>query len=502
MKRTLQIILIGALLLGAFGASGIGTSKAAANVQPQLAEIAASSPDQMVRVIVQKADAAANVEALVEELGGQVVRDLSIINAFAAEMTARAALELASVGSVSWVSLDGPVESSAKKPPEDPAPTTENFYLDTLGVRDVWTMGYKGQGIGIAVIDSGAQHPDLDANVVVEQPFNVHNKINDYTGHGTHVAGILVGPGAGSKGEYAGVAPGASLIALNVGEYDGMSYESDIVAAMQWVYDNKDAYNIRVVNISINSTVASSYHESPLDAAAEILWFNGIVVVASAGNTDTSSPVNTITAAPANDPFIITVGATDENDTAMWQDDTISAYSASGSTLDGTLKPDIYAPGVDIISALANMSYWEYQYPERVITTRVVGKEYEYFRASGTSMAAPMVAGAAALILQHEPGLTPDQVKYRLMNASETISGYAYLNVYKAVTGTTTESANIGQVPALLLATGEDAVDFASVGWNSVGWNSVGWNSVGWNSVGWNSVGWNSVGWNSVGWNE
>ena len=109
-----------------------------------------------------------------------------------------------------------------------------------------------------------------------------------------------------------------------------------------------------------------------------------------------------------------------------------------------------------------------------------------------------MVTSTVALLLQDEPNLTPDQVKYRLMDASETISGYPYLNVYKAVTGTTTENANGGQMPSLLLATGEDAIAFASVGWNSVGWNSVGWNSVGWNSVGWNSVGWNSVGWNSV----
>ena len=139
----------------------------------------------------------------------------------------------------------------------------------------------------------------------------------------------------------------------------------------------------------------------------------------------------------------------------------------------------------------------------------------QYFRISGTSMAAPMVTGTIALLLQDEPNLNPDQVKYRLMTASGTITGdmklpddtkvpypYPYLDVYAVVTGSTTESANTGIMPSLLLATGEDAVDFASVGWNSVGWNSVGWNSVGWNSVGWNSVGWNSVGWNSVGWNS
>jgi serine protease AprX len=114
-----------------------------------------------------------------------------------------------------------------------------------------------------------------------------------------------------------------------------------------------------------------------------------------------------------------------------------------------------------------------------------------------------------ALLLQDEPNLTPDQVKYRLMNTGSTIQGipgdpnsYPYLDVYSAVTGTTTESANQGQLASQLLTTGSNPITWNSVGWNSVGWNSVGWNSVGWNSVGWNSVGWNSVGWNSVSWNE
>jgi serine protease AprX len=280
---------------------------------------------------------------------------------------------------------------------------------------------------------------------------------------------------------------------------------------MQWVYDNNknlgtssaySPYRIHVVNLSLNSTVEQSYHTSPLSAAAEILWFNGVVVIASAGNVTAESGYNTINAAPANDPFIITVGASDEYGTPNRSDDQITSFSAYGTTMDGFSKPDIIAPGRNIISTLSGKSWWRNNYNNRFV-------DGIYFRASGTSMSAPMVTGAVVLLLQDEPNLTPDQVKYRLLNTGSTIQGvpgdprsYPYLDVYAAVTGTTTQNANQGIMPSLMLATGEEGVDFTSVGWNSVGWNSVGWNSVGWNSVGWNSVGWNSVGWNSVSWND
>jgi serine protease AprX len=293
-----------------------------------------------------------------------------------------------------------------------------------------------------------------------------------------------------------GIAPGVALYSVKIADGDGMAYESDVVAGLQWIYENHADYNIRVVNISLNTTTEQSYHTSPLDAAVEILWFNGVVVVASAGNYWSDGAFNPVTASPANDPFIITVGAIDEKGTTRTQDDAWANFSAIGNTTDGFYKPDIHAPGKDIVSLLSRNSPWDEQYPDRVTSNG------EYIRLSGTSMSAPMVTGVVALLLQDEPNLTPDQVKYRLINTSYWVGSVKSLDAYKAVTSTTTESANQGLFPSQLLTTGDDPVAWGSVGWNSVGWNSVGWNSVGWNSVGWNSVGWNSVGWNSTFWGE
>jgi serine protease AprX len=404
-----------------------------------------------------------------------------------------------------------------------PLPAPPHTYLDTLNVRPLWNMGLKGTGVYVAIIDSGMA-PDWDFQRLAGEPGNTSSRLHtqksfndntnlayDTNGHGTHVAGIVGGSGQKSNGLYKGIAPNVGFLSLKVSDDNGMAYESDVVEAMQWVYDNNNnlgtpsaltPYRIRVVNLSLNSTVEQSYHTSPLSAAAEILWFNGVVVIASAGNMTAESGYNTINAAPANDPFIITVGASDEYGTPNRGDDRVASFSAYGMTMDGFSKPDIIAPGRNIISTLSPKSWWRNNHNDRFV-------DGLYFRASGTSMAAPMVTGAVALLLQDEPNLTPDQVKYRLLQTGSTIQGhpgdprsYPYLDVYAAVTGTTTGSSNQGIMPSLMLASGPDAIDFTSVGWNSVGWNSVGWNSVGWNSVGWNSVGWNSVGWNSVGWNS
>jgi serine protease AprX len=180
--------------------------------------------------------------------------------------------------------------------------------------------------------------------------------------------------------------------------------------------------------------------------------------------------------------------------------------------VDGFIKPDIIAPGKDVISVLSNNSPWYDVFTERVV-------HEDYFRISGTSMAAPMVTGAVALLLQAEPDLTPDQVKYRLLQTGSMIHGsssdpntYPYLDIHAALTTLTTEAANQDIIPHQLLAkmalmaywssaNGDENIDWENVDWDAVNWDAVNWNAVNWNAVNWNAVNWNAVNWNAVNWN-
>jgi serine protease AprX len=463
---------------------------------PLLLQMAGENPNQRVTVIVQKASHSARPEVLVERLGGQVTNNLGIINAFAAEMTAAAAQLLAASPAVRWVSLDAAMASTACAQCVDTT-NLANAYIRAIKADRVWNGApyLQGQGIGVAIVDSGI-NPNGDLYTIMgvnrqvaDIRFNTDYNQNssDGYGHGTHVASVVGGDGSESGGKYIGVAPMVNIINVKISNDDGSATTSSVVKGLQWVLDNKAKYNIRVVNLSLNGTVAESYHTSPLDAAVEILWFNKIVVVTSAGNQGSGAIYP-----PANDPFIITVGAADDMGTSSLSDDAVANFSAYGTTSEGVKKPELVAPGKNIIARLVNTNMGLAKaHPMNVISG-------SYFKMSGTSVAAPVVSGAVALLLQDEPNLTPDQVKYRLMATANkawpgynaTTAGAGYLDIFAAVRGTTTQSANTGAYASQMLSTGSTPITWGSVAWNSVAWNSVAWNSVAWNSVAWNSDYW------------
>jgi serine protease AprX len=474
-------------------------------VQPELLELASHRPHSMVQVIVQMLANNEDVEGTVMRLGGRVTRHLDLIDALAAELPARAVPLLARSAGVRWVSLDAVVEERGCGGCFD-ASRLESAYIQTIGADRLWAEGLqrKSPSFSVAVVDSGmANSDDLSRNkqggktrVVAE--YNVTtDSIDDEYGHGSHIAGIVGGNGAGSKGAYVGVAPRINLVNVKVSDARGMATTADVVAGLQWIFENRDTYNIRVVNLSLNSSVPESYHTSPLDAAVEVLWFNKIVVVVSAGNTDRSTEITP----PANDPFVITVGAADDRGTPDPSDDTLASFSAYGTTSDGVAKPDLVAPGRNIVSLLASADdVLATEHPDHVVPT---GKR-DYFRMSGTSMAAPVVAGAVALLLEDEPGLTPGQVKYRLMATARAMAergtGAGELDVYAAVKGTTTESADEGIALSRLLWNSGEPVVYSSANWGSANWGSANWGSANWGSANWGSANWGSANWGSTYW--
>jgi serine protease AprX len=478
--------------------------------QPDLLAISQQAPTARLKVIIQKSVTDQGLEALVERLGGGVTMKLPIINAFAADLPANAVPTLAASTGVRWISLDAPVAQTGG--PDGTVNTANllNVYNKAIRADALWAEGYQGSGIGVAVVDSGVDEytPDLAERIAGSvwvktkmrrfaggymTDVTITNGRTDGYGHGTHVAGVIGGNGAASNGAYVGVAPKVNLIDVQISDSLGQTSASNVIFALQWLLDNRSTYNLRVVNLSLNSAVAESYLTNPISAACEILWFNGITVVVSAGNNGTASLYP-----PANDPFVITVGAVDDKGTAALTDDVVASFSAYGTTSDGFAKPDLVAPGRNIISVLSANSQFRNNRPNNVVGAN-------YFRMSGTSAAAPMVTGAIALLLQDEPNLTPDQIKFRLKATANkngpgytsTKAGAGYLDAYAAVYGTTTQSANTNQRASQLLWSGSQPV-----AWNSVSWNSVSWNSVSWNSVSWNSVSWNSVSWNSDYWEE
>jgi serine protease AprX len=432
---------------------------------------------------------------------------------------------------------------------DHPIAVMDDLTNSATGVSSAWNAGFTGAGIGVAVIDSGINdsHPDLwdsthtSSRVLYHQDFtgtattNSNGAKYDLYGHGTHVAGIIAGNGYLSGGHYSGVAPEASLIDLRALDANGAGTDSTVIAAIQQAITLKNAYNIRIINLSLGRGIPASYTQDPLCQAVEAAWKNGIVVVVAAGNLGRlsvygSNGFGTITA-PGNDPFVITVGATKSNGSATPQAETKASYSSKGpTTYDHVLKPDLMAPGSAIVSLAAPGATLEASYPNDVVTG-TDGKA-DYFTLSGTSMATPAVAGAAALLLEEQNTLTPDQVKARLMKTAYKMGmfstsayvphlfmsfvdfydlfsvGSGLLNVQAATANTDLAPAGVGsalspyavynqQTGVVSLIYGNGTVSSTSVVWgSSVVWGtSVVWGS---NLVSGNSVVWGS----SMPWNN
>ena len=314
--------------------------------------------------------------------------------------------------------------------------------------------GYTGRGVGVAIIDSGITlHNDIRGKVIAAVDFTDKSGLGlDGYGHGTHIAGIVAG-GRGSGG-FHGVAPGAHLINLKVIGASGQGYTSDVIEAIDWAIANRKLYNIRVLNLSFGHPVTTSYTDDPMVAAVERAVAADIVCVTSAGNLGRTAEGQAVIGgivSPGNAPSAITVGASNARGTAARSDDVMATYSSRGPTYkDGLLKPDLVAPGNKLISLAARGATLVRDFPERKIESGFS----DYFEMSGTSMAAGVVSGAAALLLEANPGLQPAQVKFlmqvtagRLAGAGLIEQGAGELNVASALMVATGRAQ--GQLPVV-----------------------------------------------------
>jgi serine protease AprX len=314
----------------------------------------------------------------------------------------------------------------------------------SVGASAVQTqLSIKGAGVGVAVIDSGitSWHDDLtylgtssvvrtkaNQRVVAFADFvNGRTSTYDDNGHGSHVAGTIAGSGYDSSGARAGIAPEAHLVGLKVLDENGRGVISDVIAAFEWAIANKNAYNIRVANVSVGAAVTESYWTDPLTLAAKRAVDAGIVVVAAAGNQGRNrlgqSQYGGITA-PGNAPWVITVGAYSHEGTLRRNDDVVAAYSSRGpSAIDFEAKPDVVAPGTGVVS-LSDPASLLYSTKSANLLSGTRDLSYKpYLSLSGTSMAAPVVSGTIALMMQANPSLTPNMAKAILQFTAQRSDG-------------------------------------------------------------------------------
>ena len=327
LHRALVALLAGAGLV----LVGLPTAPAwAAQNQTHLDRqvLKAMQAGQSIDVIVVARGDLNNLQADLRRTGLKRTVRVPIAHGIAVELTPALIDHFRADSNVARLIYDAPVRLSDT--PFDPT-ALATAYPAVVDAVTTWSnpvAPLTGQGIGVAVIDSGiASHPDLGNRIIASQNFNP-NVIgtDDAYGHGTAVAGIIAGDGTASLGHYIGVAPQANLINLRVNDGTGAAPTSAIMNAILWAVVNRNTYNIRVLNLSLQASVQESYRTSPIDAAVEYAWLKGLVVVVAAGNSGPNSALY----APANDPYVITVGATDDQGTVSAADDALASFSSYG----------------------------------------------------------------------------------------------------------------------------------------------------------------------------
>jgi serine protease AprX len=482
-------------------------------------------------------------------LGGHVEQHISLINAVVADVPAGAVAELETSPAVAQVTLNASVQllgASYGLPsvPYSAAADVNSMYnvegMD--GAHAYWNAGFTGQGVGVALIDSGVTPVDglnTPGKVVNGPDLSFESQVPslqhlDTFGHGTHMAGIIAGRdssvtsvSSSDSTHFLGMAPDAQIVSVKVADARGQTDVSQVLAAIDWVvqHQNDNGMNIRVLNLSYGTDSNQSYVLDPLAYAAEQAWLQGIVVVVAAGNQGNWSDGLDD---PAIDPYVIAVGAANTNNTTSVRYHLPASFTSEG---DGTRNPDLSAPGTHIVSLRDPGSFVDDQFG----TT--AGVNNRFFLGSGTSQAAAVVSGAAALLLSQRPGLTPDQVKSLLdsnthsMYGRTSLKGSGELNLAAALNAPTPNvqqtwptSSGTGSLESARGShhvvdgngnqlTGEqdifgNAVDTQALAgaeangsaWNGGTFNGASWSGASWSGSSWSGSSWSGSSWSGASW--
>ncbi|TRY28662.1 S8 family peptidase [Aliiglaciecola sp. M165] len=404
----------------------------------------------------------------VEKVGGAVAREFPIINAISAYLTSHQATELASINGLRMTADRNVMTMSTLDNAVAQTGLAKKFAIDNdiatqTEADELHEMGITGRGVTVAVLDSGTLMGGVEGKPLLRNTYNRSRafykydatlgqrtrKLNDdENGHGSHVTGIIASSLKSENGKYNGMAPDVYLLSVKAFDANGSGSYTDVLDGLNYIYQNRNRYRIRVVNLSLGAEVRSHYWDDPVNQAVMRLWDAGIVVVTSAGNS--GSEHGTISV-PGNNPYVISVGAmTDSYTPGNPFDDRMTTFSSKGPTYEGFVKPEVVAFGGHISSKMNKALLKNKNHVESL-----TGEDYHMI--SGTSQAAAVVSGTVALMLQYSPGLSPDDVKCRLMDSANRVSdpstGKAYdpftqgaglINAYAAVMSTATGCANLG----------------------------------------------------------
>jgi serine protease AprX len=534
LARWVVVVLCAVLVFTSMALAAEARSFDPDKIDPLLAQQASADPDGEFSVIVRvqaarstrASERSARAREAVRKEGGTSKFALGIVGGEAARVTGRAALALTRNHEVAYVFRDAPI-TAAFDPVADSAKVTSPAVILTYANYAWSLLNICGRGVTVAVVDSGVYaHADLAGRIVAAADFTQDppvvstSPLGDPGGHGTHVAGLVAGDGASSSAAYTGIAPCAGVVDVRVLDAYGRSSTSTVLRGLQWVLANRVTYGIRVVNLSFGAQPTSTYRRDPLSVAAEALVFAGINVVAAAGN---GGPTSQSIVAPADDPFVLSVGAFDDAGTSKPSDDTVATFSGRGpSRFDSLSKPDVVAPGRKIVSLLSPGSTLAVQYPDRLVSATGASVP-QYFRLSGTSMAAPLVSGLIALLLEKEPTLTPFQVRYRMKAGVKKLNKIAPFDAGAGLataaplwyTDSTTQvvaspladalaadlySSFFGQ-PIQWRSNGYNGgVDSLGQEWPQITWDNIAWDSISWENIAWERFSWENIAWENIAW--